>query len=124
MAIKVRKIYRVETASGAGMYAGGVWNRATGGYNTVERQPNPYNDKILSDYIELGEHRNMHYGFKSKKQLKAWIFKKKWRMALAELGACVKVFEVPAEHVIIGDKQAIFRMEYANIVQAIRIDTM
>lgn len=122
MAIKVRKIYRVETASGKGMYYGNIWGKATDNYNTVERTPNPYNDRILTDHAIRGKHEGMHYGFKSKKQLKAWIFKKQWRVNLAEYGACVKVFEVPNAHVIIGDKQAVFNMKYANIVQTICID--
>lgn len=110
------KVYRIERHN-TGMYGSGLWYDATEGYNTAERQPNPRHDAILQNRLE--DIDNMHFGFRSKKQLKAWVFKKAWRDRMAERNGVVKVFEVPKDSVIIGEKQVVFKMDAAKHIASI-----
>lgn len=112
---KTVKVWRFETPSGRGMYDVNAFGLAT------SRQPDPYDDEhLMEDAVRVfgeryvrGEH---HFGFRSIKQMKQWVHRKKWREKLEEDGLVLSQYEVPREQVAIGRTQVYFDRSYAKKV--------
>lgn len=123
--MKTRKFYRIEDERGYGMYRSGV---APGCVQDMQpfcmdteqdRHPTPRNDERLWDQVKdrgLSDNcffcqlnskaEKYFFGFSSKKQLRAWIYKRKWRVELAKSELLLVIYEVT--DFIIGDTQAMF----------------
>ena len=121
--MKTRKFYRIEDERGRGMYRSwaapdcvqemqpGVSDKGN------KRHPTPNSDETLWEQAKdaglVTYYNDFHskaekffFGFTSKKQLKAWIFKKEWRKKLANSELMLVTFQ--ASEYIIGETQVMF----------------
>lgn len=116
------RIYRVENVDGKGMYCGTEAGVQMNGDSS--RHPLPREDaKIGCEWRERlsGEIDEQIFGFASLEQLRFWIYKTKWRKSLKSEGFRVSVYEVPVEHALVGDTQAIFVRPEATLVDHLDI---
>lgn len=111
-------VFRIEDAHGNGMYwGGGLWDKAVGGRPNTKRHPCPEDDsRLWGNYLkrpEIGVYY-FHFGFSSIAQLRAWLYKDEWLERMHEMGGVLKVYDVDAEHVVLGNAQVMFLKEQAN----------
>lgn len=108
--MKTTTVYRIEDQNGAGPYTNGhVTDIGYAYFNAPDHQCGPNRDAKLSPLWNcLPNVSSYYFGFKTKRQLKAW-FPHKDLLKLAALGSTIFVYKVPADTVILGDKQLIFR---------------
>lgn len=121
-------IYRVENASGEGMYRNQFMHQFRD-YDSGEPHPydldhpGPNEDGVLSDHYDdhegwaseqtRGWGDYLRFGFASMAQLEAWI-EPAWRAAMANGGMRIAAYEVA--DAIISDKQAIFDISTATLL--------
>ncbi len=113
-------VLRVETQDRKGPY-----NRLCCelgiGWETDGRHPSPSSDfprealkeSLWSDY-------NWHFGFASEDQLREWFRDDELRQ-LEQRGARVYLFEVPAEYVVRGSRQIMFRKDKATRLEGSQV---
>jgi|SRR5579872_1173808 len=119
-------VYRIEDPdSRIGMYTSGgcvAFRYMSGG----RQHPGPYSDNRLKTELneknsQLGDEDNLFvsqckFGFASKKQMRNWVSQDEWKQKLAEEGLIVAKYRVPKEMVAIGNTQAIFHPQHAELV--------
>lgn len=124
----MRKVYRVETPCGRGLYrASDYANEHL--YDTGYRHPMPYKDSRLTRECGVGYHDNpvgagtdqflWLFGFCSLEQLKFWIHDEKDRAAIDAEGLIVSVYE--SDTAKYGDTQAVFDPKNANKIDELRL---
>lgn len=123
-------ILRVEW-KGLGMYESGLWREATqfnhmsGGeaYDT-EIHPNPFEDeKIKQRFASYWEFDDTFYcAYLNKSQFIQWVFRPEWRTKMHELGADIVRYRVPEDHIVIGDKQVLFRKHESEVIDTIKVN--
>lgn len=118
-------VYRVQNASGYGVYRVNIDAEYLDETNDYERHPMPEDDaKLAPQWDKISEFSKSYwfFGFSSLEQLKFWFYKKKWRDELVKFGFSVYVFEVDDYQCLIGDTQAVFRRDRATLVKVISFD--
>jgi len=108
-------IYRVEhRTDGYGPYADKValFNHADAEHPTFGED--------FEDILESADAYRYFFGFKSKRQLRAW-FSKQERVILRENDYVVRVYSVNPKYVHKSEKQLIFMMGYAKALWQIKI---
>lgn len=119
----MRYIWRVEGTDGRGMYMNGAFRRVTDWCEDDAAHPGPLEDMALG-FREKRNPDDWYFGFATLKQVRKWIFKKKWRKGLHEEEMLLVKFEVPDEFFARGESQAIFVRWRARIVEKRRVDYM
>lgn len=87
-----------------------------------DRHPSPDQDAALSGpwYALPYEQRKYYYfGFSTIAQLKSWIYQQNWRAKMDRAGFRVVVYDTT--DYLIGDTQAVFRMQTASTMQELRL---
>lgn len=112
------RIIRLEYPNGEGMY-----RREETPFGTAvgsPEHPTPLSDAGMSDaWCWLSDYTRLQYlfGFASAAQCMRWMYAEEhWRKS-EELGLLVVIYEVPAEHCIVGYTQAAFNCMYAEEVE-------
>lgn len=128
--MKMRKIWRLETKSGKGVYAHrGDCDRVMDAFYAIDgdwstdRHPCPHDDVVLReiwnsltrDYTFANN--PWYFGFASLAQYRAWFFTRKSRRILGEAGIVLRLYEVPVEDYRRGMNQAIFMRRCQRLVQ-------
>jgi len=132
-----KTILRIETpVNGYGMYLDGTSELGINAYfpsiaRTIEKykgmadvnsfHPSPYDDSSL----DWGKKYNRHlwsFGFADKNQLRRWTLDNEVRMALDAIGFVVRKYKCEDDSDFIrGQHQAIFRKDYAKVVQEFKV---
>lgn len=121
------KIYRIENENHQGMYSGG----SSAGdllQDTESKHPLPYNDDALMSSLEKDlviydqDYDGLQFAFRSKSQLKRWVYSNKIKQSLKDEGYQVAVLEVPVAAV--GDTQVIFDYDTATEIERLDITTI
>lgn len=113
------KIWRVETPDGGGIYRGNFsasdWYDE--GFHNA-RHPTPSEDALLSEKWDdfRFQHSGIRFGFTSREQMRAWLYKAEWRARLKDLGCRAVIYEVPDGFALAGDTQAVFVRDAAVAV--------
>lgn len=108
------RIFRVETETGRGPYAGGggSWQSQ----ETPSRHPSPNRDSALGWKRMFTEDRiRYNFGFVSIDQFKFWFFEPEWREELHQRGFHLVEYEATVYRA--SDAQAIFRRDLATVVK-------
>jgi hypothetical protein len=110
-------VFRVERVDKVGPYTIGPGTEAQADrYDRLgERHPLPEEDSGLKGFIIQDDH---HFGFSSMEQLESWWPKGNWDIFAVYNNKeknkdriyGISEYQVPPEHVEIGDKQLVFRM--------------
>ena len=114
-------IHRLETMSG-GVYDSGTNAAAaacTNNSQSTERTPMAHDDKGMMrkwGSIPFNQRGDYLFGFPSLPQLLDWF---PMPHLLAKHVVC-NIYSVPSDHVICGDKQCVFIMDVAHIVDTIK----
>ena len=121
------RVYRAETKGGEGMYYSGKFGQAVGTTSACIRHPMPEDDWRLQaslhkkmPQIDYKEDR-FKFGFQSKSQFKRWVYKKKWRAKLGELGVTLNVYDVDTKFCMLGNNQCTFWKGKAKLVEKINL---
>lgn len=118
-------VFRIEDSEGRGPYGPNRPHSERAdqliySHNDCEKHPTPWFDGDLGWKISKYEHSRRQqnlpksvllYGFESMTQLFNW-FSMDDLHTLREIGFVVKTFEVPSEHILRGDCQVVFPLEF------------
>lgn len=116
-------VYRVENFSNIGPYAPDWIDSERNNYKWTERShnapshPSPAACPILSPTfgaMPWAAKRDYYFGFGSLAQLEAW-FSPEELTAMEELG--LRVVQYETDDCIVGERQAVFRLETARMIQ-------
>ena len=109
------KVYRVEDKNSYGPYRGPKRGFPSI-YTDAEKHPVLDEDPGISrkDCERVWKDSSKwRFGFRSKRQFRAWFYKKDFRDRLAKVGFNLQLYLVPKTSVILGDKQAVFIVDDA-----------
>lgn len=117
-------IYRIEDCNGVGFgtkLSGvhcalrgelSVWSAVLGNGCSYDLDanihPSPDNDELLMYSLGSQDISLYLFGFSSAKQMREWMYRDKWLVALERYGMLVTKYVVSSEHVILGEKQCMF----------------
>lgn len=108
-------VYRIEDSlTKCGMYGSGGCREADFGYEH-NHHPAPEEDTLLASRLEAATGESAwsfsygayHFGFASLDQLRNWIYRDKWLLALHESGHVLAIIE--SEEVFAGYTQVVFK---------------
>lgn len=120
-------IYRIQDKDALGLYNDSSrWRDYGFEPEDYSRHPLPGEDsKLVSNGYDNFCYRYsrsaVFFGFVSVEQLKAWLYKDRWRQRLTDLGYLVYVFEVDDELACLGDTQAVFIRDKATLKETISL---
>lgn len=108
------QVFRLEY-NGGGVYSSGALSECDiGGNEGAHIHPAPWKDKALGWHdLSFMERALYYFGFESISALHAWFYSPAWREDLSEHGVVLKVYIVPVEYAVHGEKQSIFVMNSA-----------
>ena len=123
-------IYRLEY-NGQGIYAGCGWWSSNLSTEDLTFQDHPTlgedagllnayqeSETFQKGYKDVGIHGRVYtqakdevclFGFESIDQLLDWMHKPEWRHTMRKTGVTLVTYEVPAEWVLFGSKQTVFK---------------
>lgn len=124
-------IYRIEDVDGGGMYRGDNSYANPVASSNSDRHPLPNDDSLLMDNISFrmdqdvdpcDRHQHWTYfledefifGFASVEQMRNWVYNDDWLVSLDHVGFNLTVYDVPENHICIGNTQAVFRRHEAT----------
>jgi hypothetical protein len=115
-AVRVISVYRVESPEGDGPFQDEAFKNSEDYMDAdfafhANRFPTPWMDENIAGKIRHNDF-NYYCGCSSMRQLEDW-FAPFWEM-LHAYNFRVVVYQVPAEHVIIGKHQVVFKKEHAT----------
>lgn len=126
------KIWRLEWPDGSGAYRGSAiesllppcYQVFDQQWNTTAHHPAPINDPKLHEAMDAADtftvrrYKTWHFGFASRAAFDAWFDPA--NLSFVNSPQCaggllqVACYEVPAQHVICGDYQAVFNPKHAE----------
>jgi hypothetical protein len=123
-------IYRIEDEDAGGPYRGNNSDKNPFGSATAsDRHPLPADDSLLQDSIRFRMERDLDdvddchwssflecefiFGFASVEQMRNWVYNDTWLTRMDDNGFFLSVFDVPEDHICIGNTQAVFRRNHA-----------
>jgi hypothetical protein len=116
--MKLVTIYRVEDATGEGLYSAfdpGTYPRVE--MQDEKRHPVPLDDdKISPVWLKLQD--KLNFGFASLDQLRFWVYKRVWREDLHKYGLSIKKIKAKG---VLGDTQAVFLPETREDIETISL---
>lgn len=118
-------VWRVETLAGDGPYKGmgPALQAHIKGMQTIaeaQRHPKPELDDGLKEFwssLNVLESTAWSFGFKTLEQYLRWFYTRISRDILDAEGAVLRRFKIGGQYVRIGDAQAIFLKDYAELVE-------
>lgn len=87
----------------------------------------PYNDTALvtNGYDSDWKYRsNVRFGFKSIAQLRSWIYRRSWLLALDKAGYVCSVYRCTNENAIFGDTQAVFKKNKSTLIKVLTLSDL
>lgn len=115
-------IWRVEDEMGDGIHTHSDMEEITGArLMPMNSHPSPDFDKVLG-YFEKDNPDDWYFGFATLAQMRQWIRKKAWRVALKERGFVLNRYEMDNEDFSRSNFQAIFLKENARLVETRALD--
>lgn len=121
------RVIRFEDASGQGPFTNGHRYRYDDShrcrdYHTCGERPAPLDNgergtELYQHFAKAVTYSGPHvFGFRSKAQAKRWFRSIAGRRAMAKLGTIPVVYEVPRDHVLVGNHQVAFVRSEAKLV--------
>ncbi len=113
------RVVRVENAQGEGPYRGcnlPAWDSSAFTYDT---HPTPTSDFGLRDWwcdLDYAISRHYVFAFRDKEQLSEWFYRDDWVYQLRVAGFVLATYEVSYPDVRVGERQAVFIKERAQLV--------
>ena len=117
----MRRVYRIESSVGSGMYYAGNAQWILDSEDTYEKHPSPKRDSLLAPilikkglYCEVFDNLicdEYKFGFDSIEQLRRWIYEDRWLVALHEHEMMIAEYELPDEDVLVGHTQVMFKRQ-------------
>lgn len=120
-------IYRIEDVNGIGfgtklsnVYCPlrgelSVWSVVLGNGCSYDLDANihpcPDDDDILKNILVGQDISEYSFGFSSAKQMRNWMYKDKWLIALEKHGMFISKYIVDSQYVILGEKQCMFLID-------------
>lgn len=122
--MELLQIFRIESSLGKGFYSCDSYD-VLGGECDSERHPMPSDDSKwsyefsrYSSRFPAWELSERHiFGFKSIEQLRHWFYNDVWLQRMSECNMQICVYEVEAEHTLIGRTQLTFPKESRCILR-------
>lgn len=115
------QVYRIEWPDGVGFYSGGGYHLMDD-TNDYDVHPGPVSDSLYAqnqalyciENPDIGMDRH-YFGFQDVAQLRRWFYNDSWLQNMQREGLLIKVYTVPARHVVYGRAQVTFLMEEAKL---------
>jgi hypothetical protein len=117
-------IYRIENGNGVGFgtklsgvhcdFRGelSVWSVVLGNGCSYDLDanihPGPNDDDSLIKNLNDRDITKYSFAFASAKQMREWLYRDKWLVALEKYGMVVSTYIIDSQHVILGDKQCLY----------------
>jgi hypothetical protein len=118
---KRKKIWRVETKVGQGMYSFSKYAHST--MSGVKRHPDPSDDSGLDfSTNKLISRSKWYFGFATLSQFKRWVYREDIRRRLQADGLQLSCYSVPEKFTKRSSFQAIFRKDKARLIEVRRVD--
>lgn len=121
-------IFRIEDFDGQGAYRNLVHKavKITEYYAySRERHPDPYMEKesLRTRWFRMPHavREKWYFGFYSINQMTEWFNCPKFRNTLNDLGGCMALYKLDGRKIIKGDRQIIFRKDWAELVERVPI---
>ena len=123
-------VYRLETASGSGVFDSGAASWAQG-YARQHGEKNPYehpapcfDKRLYPKWKKLSAPHQWYFGLADLAQYYTWFESEGQRQVLADEGVQLNVWEATDQYMIVGDHQAVFRRSKATLIATLHPATL